>query len=162
MQSSRNTLAFVLALMQRFAHAQIATWLAGGWAEELWGLCSPRPHRDVDLLYPASSYDRLDQWLASAHDLSVIAAQRFSHKRAVLCEQVMIEVVLLEPQKGGYVTNFFDGRYQLLWPDDTLSFLLGREHPLSIASRQALHLYRRHHQQIYEVFQAYLQAQSKL
>jgi len=54
------SLDFVLAAMQQFAHAQMATWLCGGWAEELWGLSPSRPHHDVDLLYPAQNFDLLD------------------------------------------------------------------------------------------------------
>jgi hypothetical protein len=56
MDNAHNTLTFALMLMQRLARAQIETWLAGGWAEELRELSSPRPHQDVDLLYPAANF----------------------------------------------------------------------------------------------------------
>jgi hypothetical protein len=159
MDNTHNTLTFVLTFMQCLARAQIETWLAGGWAEELRDLSSPRPHRDVDLLYPATNFHQVDQWMASTKELSEITAKRFLHKRALLYEQVMIEILLLEPQEGRHVTSFFDGRYHLIWPDDTLSFLQGWEQPLPVASPQALSLYRREHQHIEEAFQAYLQAQ---
>jgi hypothetical protein len=159
MDTTHNTLPLVLTLMQRLARAQIETWLAGGWAEELRDLSSPRPHRDIDLLYPAANFHQVDQWLAGTNELSEITTKRFSHKRALLYEQVMVEMLLLEPQKGRHVTSFFGGRYHFIWPDDTLSFLQGGEYPLPVASPQALSLYRREHQHIEEAFQAYLQVQ---
>jgi len=100
MDNTHNTLTFVLTLMQRLARAQIETWLAGGWAEELRDLSLPRPHQDVDLLYPAANFHHVDQWLAGTNEFSEITTKRFSHKRALLSEQVMIEMILLEPQKG--------------------------------------------------------------
>lgn len=149
---------FVLGIMSRLAQAQIATWLSGGWAEELWGMYPPRPHRDVDLLYPAPHFAHLDRWLTRAVDCSVIEAKQFSHKRAFLCEQVMIEVVLLEPEQGGgYLTNFFNRRYQLLWPPQTLSMLSVRGWKVPVASDEALRLYRQHHHQVTQAYQLYHQ-----
>lgn len=159
MDNAHNTFAFVLTFMQRLAHAQIETWIAGGWAEELWNLSSPRSHRDIDLLYPAPNFHQVDQWLAGTKELFEIPAKRFSHKRALLYKEVMIEMILLEPQKGRHVTSFFDGRYHFIWPHDTLSFLQAGEHSLPVAGPQALSLYRREHQCIEEAFQAYLQSQ---
>jgi hypothetical protein len=159
MDNTQNTLTFVLTLMQRLAYAQIETWLAGGWAEELRELSSPRPHRDIDLLYPAANFHSVDQWLANTNELSEIPMKRFSHKRAFLCEQVMVEMILLVPQRGRHVTSFFGGRYHFIWPDDTLSFLQAGGHSLPVASSQALSLYRSEHQQIEEAFHAYLQVQ---
>jgi hypothetical protein len=101
----------------------------------------------------------VDQWLVGTNELSEITTKRFSHKRAFLYEQVMIEMLLLEPQKGRYETSFFDGRYHFIWPDDTLSFLQRKQYPLPVASPQALSLYRREHQHIEAAFQTYLQAQ---
>jgi hypothetical protein len=49
MSQTEYTLAFVLALMHRLAQVHSATWLCGGWAEELRGLCAPRHHQDGDL-----------------------------------------------------------------------------------------------------------------
>lgn len=160
MNPPEPTFDFVLGIIRRLAQAQIATWLCGGWAEELWGLCSPRPHQDVDLLYPAPTFARLDQWLASTTDLSDIPAKRFSHKRAVLCEDIMIEVVLLEPDEGGgYLTNFFNQSYQLVWPHDTLSLLFVRGQRVPVASAEALRLYRQQHRSVAEAYQTYLQWQ---
>jgi hypothetical protein len=58
-----NTLDFVCSVMQKFAQAQIMTWLFGGWVEELWHMSPPQPHRDIDLLYTAKNFQQLDRWL---------------------------------------------------------------------------------------------------
>ena len=135
---------FVLGIMHRLAQAQLATWLCGGWAEDLWGHCGPRSHQDVDLLYPAATFTQLDQWLARTPDLAAIPAKRFAHKRAFRCEDILIEVVLLEPdEKGGYRTNFFNRRYRLMWPPDPLDVLFVRGRRVPVACEEALRLYRR-------------------
>ena len=146
--------------MHRLAQAQIATWLSGGWAEELWGLSPPRSHQDVDLHYPAATFAQLDWWLTRTADLVAISAKRFAHKRAFLCEDILIEVVLLKPdEKGGYLTNFFSGRSQLAWPPDSLKILVVSGHRIPIASEEALGLYRQHYHLVAEAYRAYLQQQ---
>jgi len=146
--------------MCRLAQTLLATWLCGGWAEELRGLCRPRTHQDVDLLYSAAKFAQLDQWIARTQDLSEIPANRFSHKRAILCRDIMVEVILLEPdEKGGYLTNFFNQRFQLVWPHDTLSLLFVRGQGVPVASEEALRLYRQQHRSVAEAYQAYLQEQ---
>ena len=160
MNSTEHTFKFVLEIMHRLSHAQIATWLCGGWAEELWGLCYPRVHHDIDLLYLPSNFVRLDQWLANTPDLSDIPAKRFSHKRAFLCRDIIIEVIMLEEvESGEYLTNFFNQRYQLVWPRDTLSLLSVRGQEVPVASEEALRLYRQQHRSVAEAYQAYLQEQ---
>jgi hypothetical protein len=140
---------FVLAIMSRLARAQFATWLSGEWSEEQWGMCSPQgPHRDVD------------HWLAQTADLVVIPAKQFSHKRVFLCERIVIEVVLLEPeQKGGYLTNFFDWRYQLIWPHHPLRLLSVRDQEVPVASDEAFRLYLHHHHLTTKAYQMYRQEQ---
>lgn len=156
--STDHTFDFVLGIMRRLAQAQIVTWLCGGWAEELRGMCSPRAHRDVDLLYPALHFSHLDQWLAEATDLSVLSAKRFSHKRAFLCEHVMIEVILLKPgYKESYTTHFFNRRYQLIWPHQALSSLSVNDQMVPVASSEALQHYRQHHHHISLAYQMYCQ-----
>lgn len=159
MKRANNTLDFVLTVMHRFAQAQMAMWLAGGWAEELQGLCPPRQHGDVDLLYPADDFHRLDGWLSYVQDMSPIEGKRFSHKRAVLYEQVMIEVVLLEPSSVGYITHYFDRRFTLIWPYDSLNHLFVEGYLIPIASCQALQLHRQSYPQIAQAYQTYLQKQ---
>ena len=160
MNSTEYTFNFVLEIMHRLAQAQFATWLFGGWAEELWGLCYPRSHHDIDLSYPTSNFLQLDQWLASTPDLSDIPAKRFSHKRAILCGDIMIEVIMLEPvESGGYLTNFFNQRYQLVWPDDTLGLLFVRGQEVPVTSEKALCMYRKQHHEVNAAYQNYLQEQ---
>jgi hypothetical protein len=142
--------------MLRLAAAQINIWLSGGWAEELWGECAPRLHYDVDLLYPASDFQYLDRWLLAQNDLQLIEGKRFSHKRAVECQQVMIEFVLLEPTSDTFVTNYFDGQYQLTWPTNCLSSLLIDGQHIVVASRQALRLHRQCYPLIADAYQIYL------
>jgi len=158
MNPPEPTFDFVLRIMHRLAQAQLATWLGGGWAEELWGHCHPRPHQDIDLLYPAATFARLDQWLARTPDLAAIPAKQFVHKRAFLCEDILIEVVLLEPgEKGGYRTNFFNRHYQLVWPPDPLTVLFVRGYRVPVGSSEALRLYRQQHHLVVEAYQSYLQ-----
>lgn len=159
MEPTRNTLDFVLRVMQRFVQAEIATWLAGGWAEELWGIYPPREHGDVDLLYVAPNFHHVDHWLSNVRDFSPIESKRFWHKRAVLYEQVMIEVVLLEPHAGGYITHYFGQKYPLIWPNDSLGTLSFRGSLIPVASRQALKLHRHVYPQIAQAYQIYLQEQ---
>ena len=68
MNPPEPTFDYVLAIMNRLVQAQFATWLCGGWAEELYGLYRPRPHKDVDLLYPAANFAQLDQWLVHSQE----------------------------------------------------------------------------------------------
>ncbi len=157
MSKSRPTFDFVLLIIQRLAQADIETWLSGGWAEELWKLTEPRPHQDVDLLYRGSNFAQLDQWLTQTTDLTAIPAKQFTHKRAFLCGDILIEVVLLEPdEEGGYLTNFFNRRYQLVWPPNPLKVLRWDSHRVPIASKEALRLYRQQHHLVAEAYQAYL------
>ena len=154
------TFDFVLSIMHRLAQAQLATWLAGGWADELRGHCPPSPHQEDHLLYPAATIARLDQRLAHMPDLADIPAKHFAHKRAFLCEDILIEVVLLEPdEKGGYRTSVFTQRYQLAWPPNPLSVLIVNQQRVPVASEEALRLYRQQHHLVVEAYQTYLQQQ---
>lgn len=160
---SINTLDFVCSVTERFAQAHIVTWLLGGWAEELWRLSPPRPHHDIDLVYPAQNFQLLDRWLSTTRgDFFPIMAKRFSHKRALLYQQIMIEIVLLEPRNGVYVTNFFNGTYRMIWPGDTLTTLPLQKGQIAVASPQALHLYRSHHPWISLAYHRYQQYCSNL
>ncbi len=153
---TENTFDFVSTIMRRFSDAHIHVWLAGGWAEELHWMRPPGQHSDIDLLYPAASFDHLDHWLAHNPDVTSIPAKRFSHKRAFLCEHIMIEVILLEPSSTGYVTNFFDGRYQLHWPADPLDYLDVEGQFLPIANEYTLLYYRQAHEHVVRAYEGFL------
>lgn len=158
MREAAHTFDFVIDVMNRLARVQIVTWLSGGWTEELRGMCLPRPHQDVDLLYPAANFEQLDQWLAATTSFSEIPAKRFSHRRAFLYQRIMIEVILLESDgEGEYLTNFFNQRYQFIWPPEILSYFSVRGQNIPVASEEALQAYRYRHHSISEAYQNYLQ-----
>ena len=159
MEPSRHDFYVVHSIINCFALAGFQMWLAGGWAEELQGLFSPRQHGDIDLLYPATDFSQLDTWLASIADLSPVYAKRFSHKRAIVYEQVLVEIVLLEPLSRSHITRFFDHRYEFTWPDDTLSYISWADEIVPVASSQTLYQYRQNNYQIEASYLAYLEAQ---
>ncbi len=161
MEQTTNTLDFVYEVMQRLKDADIATWLFGGWAEELWQLYPPRLHRDVDLLYPSSDFHKVDTWLATTHDVSLIHAKRFSHKRAFVYKQIMIEIFLLEPYTNGYITHFFDDRYYVIWPDNALTSIVGNGCTTLIAHSDMPNFYRQHHGKVNAAYRVYLAHQMK-
>ena len=55
-----NDMAFVERAQRLLASHCVDTWISGGWGEELRGLVRPREHADLDLLYPAESWDEVD------------------------------------------------------------------------------------------------------
>ena len=105
----------------------------GGWAAELLGLSLPRPHHDVDLLYPAGSFDAVDVFLASG-DVDEITAKRFPHKRAFEAEGIMVELFLLQGTEDALFTDFWSvNRYE--WPSNVLGVEAGG---LRVASAMSL------------------------
>lgn len=137
-----NDLAFVRDAMARLRDAGITTWLFGGWAEELRGMAPPRPHHDVDLLYPATGFARVDAFLAGGTAVTEIAAKRLPHKRAFLDEGIMVELILVQPfAAGGHVTPFW-GSTRYRWPGDVFAAGVGG---LRVASAVALREYRLSH-----------------
>lgn len=144
---SGNDLEFVRGTVGSLAEAGVAVWLFGGWAEELAGMTSRRPHHDLDLLYPADSFHRLDALLATDEGLSEINAKRFTHKRAFVRLGVMTELILVHCGPGPtYVTEFW-GRVRYEWPADLLA--AGEIAGLRVASRAALRRYRADHDLIH-------------
>lgn len=145
----------VADVVQALADAQIETWLFGGWAEELSGLCPPRLHRDIDLLYPAQDFDRLEEFLRTHPNRQEVRAKRFPHKRAWEWQGVLIEVFLLRPGAGELVTDFF-GELQFVWPQDTLlSSVKLPNGTLPCASVAALRLYRARHGEVEQAVRRY-------
>jgi hypothetical protein len=110
----------------------VRAWVAGGWAEQLRGLCAPRPHADIDLLLPAPRFDLLD-----AIDLDWIDAKRYPWKRAFSLDEVMVEVLLVECDDRGRFSAVRGRRHR--WPADVLGSV-GRTR---VASAAALRSYRR-------------------
>src|SRR5688500_278080 len=108
-----NTLSFLLQIVRRLEAATLPVWVFGGWAEELWRISQPRMHNDIDFLYPAASFEQFDHFISQANDVHEIRLKRFSHKRAILCQHVMIEFLLVQHEQNVHFTNFFSGRYKL-------------------------------------------------
>ncbi|HEY4348815.1 MAG TPA: hypothetical protein VGM80_14620 [Gaiellaceae bacterium] len=131
------------AIQRRLEDEGLRTWIFGGWAEELRGLRNPGPHSDIDLLYPAGSFDLLDAVLVSAPELEQITEKRFSHKRAFVAAGTMVEVFLLRPCGNRHVTHFW-GQLALEWPEHALGELDGAR----VASVSALGFYRAEHARI--------------
>lgn len=93
----RNDLRFMRETVGLLETAGIAVWVFGGWAEELLGLAAPRPHQDLDLIYPAGSFALLDAVLMAGCGLAKITARRLPHERAFTRQSVMIELILVQP-----------------------------------------------------------------
>ena len=126
-----NDLAFVLRAVDLLASHGCRTWVFGGWGEELRGLAAPREHADVDLLYPAPSWRRVD-----ALELEWIAAKRLAWKRAFTLGGTMVELFLVERDAHGWHTNVRDRTHR--WPANVFA-TRGR---LPVASADALRDFR--------------------
>jgi hypothetical protein len=153
-----NTLKFLCSTLSRFQHVGIQLWAFGGWAEELWQMAPPRPHNDIDLLYPAASFDMLDRVIAAESAFIEIPLKRFSHKRAVTYAGVMLEFFLVHGTAPAFVTSFFDGCYQFHWPAGTFEHTIHTDHQtIAVASRPALVRYRQYHAAIEHAYTTWLQ-----
>ena len=122
-----NDLAFVLRVVDLLESYRLRTWVAGGWGEELRGLTAPREHADVDLLYPARDWARVDRL-----DLDWIDEKRKRWKRAFTLDGTMIELLLVQRDDDGWHT----GPHR--WPENVFTSS-GR---LPVASTAALTGYR--------------------
>jgi len=129
-----NDLPFVLRAVDLLAEGGQSAWVFGGWAEELRGLVAPGPHRDLDLLYPAPNFERLDSFFL-AERLDEVGDDR-SYARAFRLEGVTIELLLVRRDVEGWFTDFRGGRHR--WPPD----VFGRATRPPVASANALVGYR--------------------
>ena len=108
-----TTRALLLECNKRFNTASLPLWVFGGWAEELRQIVPGRIHNDIDFLYPATTFEHLDRFMAQANDFQEITDKRFSHKRAMLYQDVMIEFVLVQGNDESYFTEF--SRADIVW-----------------------------------------------
>ncbi len=109
MTDTPNDVAFVERAVSLLASKGVDTWVFGGWGEELRGLIYPRPHADLDLLYPAPTWAGVD-----ALRLDWIEGQRFTWKRAFVLEETMVELFLVEHDERGWHTRLQRRRHD--WP----------------------------------------------
>jgi hypothetical protein len=137
-----NDLEFVHDTLDRLQDGGIVAWVFGGWAEELLGLAPQRAHRDLDLLYLATDFGRLDAFLALDSQVTEIAGKRFLHKRAFLHDHIMVEATLVQPGPSGGFFTLFWGDTQHEWPAD----VFGTEiNGIRVASTSSLRDYRTNH-----------------
>jgi hypothetical protein len=127
----RNDLSFVLRATDLLWSKGVRTWIFGGWAEELRGVIPPREHADLDLLYPARNWSRVDSL-----PLDWIEAKRFPWKRAFRLHGTKVELFLVERDAHGWFTELRRRRHD--WPDNVFA-TNGR---LPVASTEALAGYR--------------------
>jgi hypothetical protein len=133
-----NDLDFVQDVVQMLGERGVKVWVFGGWAEQLVGIAEPRRHVDVDLLYPAASFDELD-----ALELPWLPGKRVAHTRAFAHDGVMVEVFLVKRDDLGFYTELPRGTFR--WPRDVLSGV----HGLRVAGPNALKNYRAAHAELY-------------
>jgi hypothetical protein len=126
-----NDLTFVERAQSLLRGHGVETWIFGGWGEELRGLIKPRAHVDLDLLYPAESWEEVD-----ALYLDWIAAKRYEWKRAFMLEDVPVELFLVRNDERGWYTEL--ARRTHRWPENVLA---SNGH-LRVASTAALASYR--------------------
>jgi hypothetical protein len=126
-----NDLAFVERVQALLLARGVETWVFGGWGEELRGLISPRPHADVDLLYPGEAWDEVDSL-----PLDWITAKDRPWKRAFVLDGVVVELFLVRRDAAGWYTTL--ARRVHRWPDN----LLSTNGKLRVASTAALASYR--------------------
>ena len=153
---AENSLPLLADVVGALAESGIRTWLFGGWAEELFGVRPPGPHRDIDLLYPAVGFEPLDEFLRVRGDVEEVRAKRFSHKRAFLWQGVVVEVLLVRREGAGLVTDFF-GAHRFLWPPDTISRMVRLPSgECGAASPAALRLYRERHGEVEQAYREHI------
>jgi aminoglycoside-2''-adenylyltransferase len=126
-----NDLDFVVRAVDLLWSRGIRTWVFGGWAEELRGLSPPREHVDLDLLYPARDWERVDEL-----QLDWVEAKCFEWKRTFVLEGTAVELFLVERDEQGWYTQLKRRRHD--WPDNVFS-TNGR---IAVASTAALAGYR--------------------
>jgi len=126
-----NDLTFVLRAVDLLSARGIRAWVFGGWGEELRGLCPPREHAELSLLYPARDWSRVD-----ALQLDWVEHARRSWRRAFVLEGTLVELLLGERAEDGWYSQLDGARHD--WPDNVFS-TNGR---VAVASTAALAGYR--------------------
>jgi hypothetical protein len=126
-----NDLDLVVRTVDLLWSKRVRTWIFGGWGEELRGLIPPRDHVDIDLLYPARDWSRVDKL-----ELDWIAAKHLPWKRAFVLEDTTVELFHVDRDEQGWFTDLGKRRHR--WPADVFK-ANGR---VPVASRGALIGYR--------------------
>jgi hypothetical protein len=122
-----NDIEFLLRAYDLLAARRVRTWVFGGWGEELRGLAPPREHADVDLLYPARDWSRVDRL-----DLEWVGGKRVRWQRAFSLDGVRVELFRADRDEAGWFTEL--GHRRHAWPAD----VFGASGRLPVASTAAL------------------------
>jgi len=144
-------------MVERLERAGIDCVIFGGWANELTGAITPRSHKDLDLLYIADNFERVDAFMHSQRDIAEIPAKHFPHKRAFLCEGVMTEILLLSPKKTSFVTRFWN-EFELEWPELSTVYITIQGRKLIVSAPHVVEYYQKHEREIAGVRARYAQA----
>jgi hypothetical protein len=139
-----HTRSLLFDTLKLLYSAEIEVWVFGGWGEELRNIIPTRDHKDIDLLYPAQSFDRIDTFFRECPQVEEIVLKHFSHKRAAQYQGVMVEFFLVQLVGKDYITDFFDGQFRFTWPSDVFddTVLVAEFGPIRTASCAALQAYR--------------------
>lgn len=129
-----NTQQLVIKVLNDLRLNGFDIWLMGGWAEELQGLRPSGLHRDIDTVLLANGFTIFDAFLAESA-WPEVAVKRLPHKRAFLCEGVLVEVCLACKSKGTRVTNIWG--YEFRWPGSSFEKPVGILPMVSVAALQA-------------------------
>ena len=148
---NNNNVQLLQSLLCSLRRAGIIAWVFGGWAAELWQTAPPRPHHDIDLLYPARDFSAIERFIGD-NGLIDVVEKRFSHKRACEYDGILVEFFLLKHDVNGYYTDFPDGRATYRWPADVIEFQRPLEgSQVNVASVAALEEYRLYRERIREI-----------
>jgi len=148
----KNDLEFLENIIARLKQASIPCLVFGGWAKELSCVIPPRPHGDVDLLYIANDFEKVDKFLRRESDIAEIATKHFPHKRAFVLEGIMIELLLIS-RKGNKLLTDFWGEYKLQWPEINPVKIKSASNGqgVEVCPPDVVEYYHRHEKQIAEV-----------
>ncbi len=152
-----NTLELVFEVMTLLDRAGLEVWLAGGWAMEARGLSEARAHHDIDLLLLAEDFASLEAFLSAHSAFTEVIAKHFSHKRAAVYRQVLVEFILVCGAPHRHRTEFFDGSVRLDWPSGSFAqqaVLGGVACP--VLSSAGLQAYHRLHAEVQQAYQRFL------
>ncbi len=152
---NQNTIEFVIYILDRLEQHGIQVWLSGGWAEELLGIIPTRLHHDVDLLYIAPSFERLEA-VITQELWDELVQKHFPHKRAVLVTDIMIEFILVEQIADRHQTSYFN-QYCYVWPNDSFNTQVTvHRKTINVASPKALQAYRENYDMFRKAAREYM------
>jgi len=142
MANTLDTLADTLSILAAWG---VSCDIFGGWADEILGLRPPWQHRDIDLVYQAADFTKLDLAMIDLAGVFLpVPAKHFPHKRAFVFRETLCEIVLIDADDAGPVTYYW-GDVAYRWDSPLLHAELVsiRDHEFSVVSAPNLLRYRR-------------------